>query len=220
MVQYETMYAPRFLNRLDTPLALDLVERVALVVLYGYFTFNVVQRFQESGAFINFVMLCSEGSIVVFVLCRRLTANISMKPTDWLVAVLGTTMPLLAVPAAHSSEMSGLSIFWALVALGGFALQIAAKLTLRRSFGIVAANRGVKVSGPYRIVRHPMYAGYVMTHVGFLLHNPSLWNFSVYTLALGCQVVRILAEERILSQDQDYRDFAAQTRYRLLFGVF
>jgi protein-S-isoprenylcysteine O-methyltransferase Ste14 len=129
-------------------------------------------------------------------------------------------MPLLAVPAAHTSETSGLSILWALLALGGFALQISAKLTLRRSFGIVAANRGVKVGGPYRFVRHPMYAGYVMTHVGFLLHNPSLWNFGVYGLAFGCQVARILAEERVLLQDQGYRDFAARTRYRLLFGVF
>src|SRR3712207_5894222 len=103
-------------------------------------------------------MLCSEGSVVLFVLCRRLTTDISLKPMDWLVAVLGTTMPLLAVPESHSSGLSGLSILWAFLALGGFMLQIAAKLTLRRSFGIVAANRGVKVGGPYRIVRHPMYA--------------------------------------------------------------
>jgi hypothetical protein len=78
------MYAPRFINRLNTPLALDLVERVALVILYGFFSFNVLQRFQESGAFINFVMLCSEGSVVLFVLFRRLTTDISMKPkTGW-----------------------------------------------------------------------------------------------------------------------------------------
>lgn len=214
------MYASRLVDRLNTPLALDLFERAALVVLYGFFSFNVLQRFQESGAIINFVMLCSEGSVVLFVLFRRMTADISLKPADWIVAVLGTTMPLLAVPAAHTSETSGLSILWALLALGGFALQISAKLTLRRSFGIVAANRGVKVAGPYRIVRHPMYAGYVMTHVGFLLHNPNLWNFSVYMLGFGFQVARILAEERVLLQDQGYRDFAAQTRYRLLFGVF
>jgi protein-S-isoprenylcysteine O-methyltransferase Ste14 len=129
-------------------------------------------------------------------------------------------MPLLAVPASHSQAVSGLSILWALLALGGFALQITAKLTLRRSFGIVAANRGVKVNGPYRIVRHPMYAGYVMTHIGFVLHNPSLWNVSIYTLGFGFQLARILAEERILLQDRDYRDFAARTPYRLLFGVF
>lgn len=214
------MYGSRLANCLNTPIALDLVERVALIALYGFFSFNVLQRFQESGAFINFVMLCSEGSVVLFVLFRRLTTDISLKPMDWLVAVLGTTMPLLAAPASHSQEMSGLSVLWALLALAGFAFQISAKLTLRRSFGIVAANRGVKVGGPYRFVRHPMYAGYVMTHVGFLLHNPSLWNFGVYGLAFGCQVARILAEERVLLQDQGYRDFAARTRYRLLFGVF
>jgi len=104
--------------------------------------------------------------------------------------------------------------------LAGFAAQIAAKLTLRRSFGIVAANRGIKVGGPYRIIRHPMYAGYLLTHVGFLLSNPSLWNSSIYLIGFGFQLVRILAEERVLFQDKAYRVFAAQTRYRLRRGVF
>ena len=104
--------------------------------------------------------------------------------------------------------------------LAGFAAQIAAKLTLRRSFGIVAANRRIKVGGPYRIIRHPMYAGYLLTHVGFLLFNPSLWNSRIYLIGFGFQLVRILAEERVLFQDTAYRVFAAQTRYRLLRGVF
>ena len=104
--------------------------------------------------------------------------------------------------------------------LAGFAAQIAAKLTLRRSFGIVAANRGIKVGGPYRIIRHPMYAGYLLTHVGFLLFNPSLWNSRIYLIGFGFQLVRILAEERVLFQDTACRVFAAQTRYRLRRGVF
>ena len=60
------------------------------------------------------------------------------------------------------------------ITISGFVLQLSAKLTLRRSFGVVAANRGVKASGPYRLVRHPMYAGYALTHVGFLLAGPNL----------------------------------------------
>jgi protein-S-isoprenylcysteine O-methyltransferase Ste14 len=47
-----------------------------------------------------------------------------------------------------------------LVILSGLLSQISAKLVLWRSFGIVAAVREVKVAGPYRVVRHPMYLGY------------------------------------------------------------
>ena len=37
----------------------------------------------------------------------------------------------------------------------GLYVQISGKLILGRSFGLIAANRGIKVAGPYRIVRHP-----------------------------------------------------------------
>src|SRR3712207_5654835 len=104
--------------------------------------------------------------------------------------------------------------------LAGFMLQIAAKMTLRRSFGVVAANRGVKVGGPYRVIRHPMYAGYLLTQIGFLLTNPSVWNASIYAIALGFQISRILAEERVLSRDASYRAFTAAVPYRLAPGIF
>ena len=46
------------------------------------------------------------------------------------------------------------------------------KITLGRSFGVVPANRGVVVGGPYNFVRHPIYTGYLITHVAFLVANP------------------------------------------------
>jgi len=107
-----------------------------------------------------------------------------------------------------------------LVIVGGIFTQIAAKFALGRSFGIIAANRGVKITGPYRIVRHPMYAGYTVTHIGLLLAMPSLLNAALYTLAFAFQVIRTLREEAVLMQAQDYRDFAARVHYRLLPGVF
>ena len=50
---------------------------------------------------------------------------------------------------------------------------IAGKLTLGRSFGLMPANRGVVSSGIYRFVRHPIYAGYLITHVAFLAAHPT-----------------------------------------------
>ena len=104
--------------------------------------------------------------------------------------------------------------------IAGFAIQMSAKFTLRRSFGVVPANRGVKVGGPYRFVRHPMYAGYLMTQVGFLLAHPTLWNASIYAATFAFQPGRILAEERLLSRDTGYREFAALVPSRLVPGIF
>ena len=55
-------------------------------------------------------------------------------------------------------------ILTALISTVGLLFVIAGKITLGRSFGIVPANRGV-VAGPYTLVRHPIYAGYLLSHI-------------------------------------------------------
>jgi protein-S-isoprenylcysteine O-methyltransferase Ste14 len=107
-----------------------------------------------------------------------------------------------------------------LLILIGLFVQIAAKICLGRSFGLIAANRGVKSQGPYRFVRHPMYAGYTLTHIGLFLSMPSLKNALLYSLALSFQLVRIVREEAVLRQDAEYRAFAEQVRFRLVPKLF
>jgi protein-S-isoprenylcysteine O-methyltransferase Ste14 len=65
-----------------------------------------------------------------------------------------------------------------------------------------------------------MYAGYLLGHLGFLVVNLSGWNLLVYAVCYSLQVPRLLAEERLLSQDPGYRAYQATVRYRLLPGLF
>lgn len=102
----------------------------------------------------------------------------------------------------------------------GVLLQIAAKWSLRRSFGLLPANRGVVISGPYRIVRHPMYLGYLVTDIGFLVANFGVRNVVVVLVQWTLQIVRVLKEEQLLSKDIAYRDYMSRVRYRLIRGVF
>ena len=101
-----------------------------------------------------------------------------------------------------------------------YAIQISGKLFLRRSFGIAPANRGIKRDGVYRFVRHPIYAGYLFTHIGILLVMPSLVNLAIYAIGWWAQILRIDAEEALLGQDPDYRDYMQQTRWRLIPGIY
>ena len=82
----------------------------------------------------------------------------------------------------------------------GTAIALAAKLSLRRSFGLVPANRGVKKSGAYRFVRHPMYTGYVLNHIGFLMLFFSVWNLVIYATCWVLLYLRAIEEERFLLQ--------------------
>lgn len=108
----------------------------------------------------------------------------------------------------------------AVIMLVGLGIEISAKLALGRRFGIVAANRGIENSGPYRFVRHPMYVGYTMVHVGFLLAFPSLWNAALYSAELSIQIARLLREEHLLKQDANYREHVSGVPYRLVPMIF
>jgi protein-S-isoprenylcysteine O-methyltransferase Ste14 len=198
--------------------ALDLIERAAVAVFFGAMACSLLTSWQDSGNIVSLVLLLSESSVVVFVVIRRYTSDVSVQPLDWLIALLGTTAPLLVRPTG-GEPLVPLSVCAPLM-LAGMLLQVAAKFALSRSFGVVAANRGVKIGGPYRLVRHPMYAGYVMTQIAFLLTNPSAWNAAVYGFALACQIGRILAEERVLVRDPSYRAFASAVPYRLVPRIF
>ena len=58
------------------------------------------------------------------------------------------------------------------------------------------ANRGVVIYGPYRYMRHPMYFGYLLNHIGLFLLRPTDFNLAIYVIAWSMQITRLLAEER------------------------
>ena len=212
------MGASRHIDRLTRPMALDLIEKVAVSCLLGVLAARMIPVAISSGNILPILLVVSETLVVVFILLRRSTQNISLSWRDWLLGFAGTVAPLLAAPPS-GNPVAPLAVCGTLMMLG-FLLNVSAKLTLRRSFGVVAANRGVKIGGPYRMIRHPMYAGYTLTQLGFLLSGPTLWNLGLYGLALSLQIARIRAEERILTKDPVYTEMSDRVRYRLVPFVF
>jgi len=87
----------------------------------------------------------------------------------------------------------------------------------------IQTDRGQTVisSGPYRLVRHPMYVGSILMYLG----TPLVWG-SVWALAITATIIllflwRTAHEDLILRQElPGYAEFAARTRYRLLPGVW
>ena len=96
------------------------------------------------------------------------------------------------------------------------AVRVGCVLSLGRSFGIAAANRGVVTTGAYRYVRHPMYAAYVLSTVLQLCLHPSFRNSLVVACSCSFHAWRIRCEEQLLGQSSTYRAYCARVRWRML----
>ncbi|HTX48657.1 MAG TPA: isoprenylcysteine carboxylmethyltransferase family protein [Caulobacteraceae bacterium] len=199
-------------------LALDLFERAFVIALFAWLTWSVVAAVGRGATWVNLLQLGAEGLNVVFIVLRRRALATSYRPADWAVA-LGAVSFSMAVRPGALPPLASPAIAAALI-LAGFGLQIWSKLTLRRSFGITPANRGLVVRGPYRYVRHPMYLGYLLGWIGFYMLNPTLWNTNVYALCALLQWLRIEAEERVLAEDPAFAAYRAEVRYRVVPGVY
>jgi protein-S-isoprenylcysteine O-methyltransferase Ste14 len=76
-------------------------------------------------------------------------------------------------------------------------------------------------SGPYRIVRHPGYAGNILALPGIVLALGSVWTIIPAIIALIIAVIRTALEDKTLQEElPGYRDYARRVRYRLIPGVF
>ena len=119
------------------------------------------------------------------------------------------------VPGDPAWDMGGL----VLVTLAA-CLSLASLLTLGRWFGVRPALRGLAMTGPYRLVRHPMYLAYLLADIGYNLQE---WNVATLLLvAAGWMslLYRIHAEERVLSRHADWPNYVARVRYRIVPGLW
>jgi protein-S-isoprenylcysteine O-methyltransferase Ste14 len=95
-------------------------------------------------------------------------------------------------------------------------LSFASLLTLGRFFGVRPALRALVTTGPYRVIRHPMYLSYMISDIGYNLQE---WNVGTIALVMTgwiSLVYRIQAEERVLANDDGWPNYTALVRYRLL----
>ena len=87
----------------------------------------------------------------------------------------------------------------------------------------IQEDRGHRVitTGPYRYVRHPMYAGAIVMFAGFPLVLGSGWTFVPVGVITVLFVVRTVYEDQVLRRElPGYAGYAERTRYRLIPGVW
>ena len=82
-------------------------------------------------------------------------------------------------------------------------------------------GQGVVTSGPYRYVRHPMYAAIILLVLCVAMELGSWWALIPGTLIGVLYVVRTGLEDRMLHEElPGYREYASRVRYRLVPGIW
>ena len=186
-------------------------------VLFAFFSYAAFLNWRNTGHIQSLILAFQELLIVGLAITRHHSVVESRSVWDWSVALLGTAAPLLQRPGLTLPALEPIGL---VVQIIGTVLATIAVGSLGRSFGIVAANRGVRTSGFYRFVRHPLYGSYLVGYLGFLLGNLSIWNIVLIVITILCQYARAVAEERILLQDPIYQAYAQQVRYRFIPFIF
>jgi protein-S-isoprenylcysteine O-methyltransferase Ste14 len=199
-----------------------LAVRVALNIVAAFgaalFARAGLEYYLRTHSLIGGAFFAEETWIVAAYLVRRPARVVSQRPLDWLLAFGGTFGGVLLRP-------SGAHPHWGVVA--GFDLQmiglticVLSFLALGRSFGFAAADRGLVRRGPYRFVRHPIYASYFFLQIGYLLQSLSVQNALIIVFICSCNIGRAVVEERLLLTSSRYEGYRVRVPWRLMPGVW
>jgi protein-S-isoprenylcysteine O-methyltransferase Ste14 len=129
-----------------------------------------------------------------------------------------------ALTAAYCEPVVSVEV--GIVPAGAFLAGVALRAWAIHELGAQYSHRVVRISegglicsGPYRMLRHPAYAGMLLANIGFVSYFASPASVAALTLLAAAILWRIRVEEDVLNRSPEYREFAS-TRSRFVPGVW
>lgn len=166
-----------------------------------------VAQMTQTGAYLPDLLLAAQAGFAAF---RMIFRKPALKESPWAVQVLAWISASIPF-AMQTDRVSG----W--LSVPGLLLVLWAFWSLGDSFSIAPSARFLVMDGPYRLVRHPMYAGEILALFGLCLEFPSLWNWFVLLVFVLTIQVRIMHEEALL---EHYPIYARVVKWRIFPGVW
>ena len=157
-------------------------------------------------------------AILIIIRYRRVAATGGLYSR--FVALLGSFLFVVLVPFLSRHESSpALEILSILLLLSGSILSLMVLLYLGRSFSILPEARRLVVTGPYRFVRHPLYATEMICILGLVIQFTVWPAVIVFLIQLLIQLERMRIEEQLLNRTfPEYERYASNTA-RLIPGL-
>ena len=185
----------------------------AMVWLFLVF-FQAAKVYEQPWVSTFGLLLINSVAMVLFV-TRRDASRVG-NIWEGLLAVSGTFVVSLLLVVSNGEETTlgpdapALPTIIQCAGIAGWAISL---IALGRSLGIAPADRGLVRHGPYRFIRHPVYAFEALFFIGWLINVQTAWAAFIIAIWAALQVGRIIREERILGGYNEYRQ---QVRWRLI----
>lgn len=152
-----------------------------------------------------FLLDALQGSMLLLAKTPRIQGKQTVVPL--LAAFLPLFSPLVLHRSAVSFPTVGVLFMVASVFLGLWGI-----MTLRTCFSILPEGRHLVQEGPYRYIRHPLYASYGLSYLGNLFFYPQSSYALFLLMAYGFQIWRAHMEDAVLAQlGEEVRIYQAQT---------
>lgn len=174
----------------------------------------IISRLAELGGFVLVV------TILIFLLIREPAKARAKGLVPAIVAIAGTSFAVTVVWLPQITLGFTFSVISLLLIIVGVSFASYTMFYLGRSFSIMPQARTLVTSGPYAIVRHPLYLGEGLAIVGMSMQYFSPLAAVIVAMQFAFQIQRMKNEEKLLMrQFPEYRDYMTRTA-RVVPGVY
>ncbi len=202
------------------------VGRLIIVPIFAFLmTINFLVVYQDlkalfpittikaTGLIHHFLIVCFYSLIIFLYFLRSRAKSTSRSLVTNLIAIVATfipfTLPFLSKPAL---DKTGILLIANVIIIISIILSIFALSSLGKSFSIIPQARKLIKTGPYRVVRHPLYVGELIGVLGLVLADLTIPKIAIFLLLVAFQVYRASQEEKLLADVfPEYKEYSSKT---------
>ncbi len=191
-----------------------------LVVNQDLRNLSPISTVKAAGLIHHVLMVCFYFLIIVLYFLRTPAKSTTRSHVTNLIAIVATfipfTLPFLSKPELNKTETL---LIANVIIITGIVLSIFALGSLGKSFSIIPQARKLIETGPYRIVRHPLYVSELIGVFGLVLAGLTIPKIVIFLLLVALQVYRAFQEEKLLANVfPEYKAYSSKTS-RFIPGI-
>ncbi len=210
------------------------IGRLIVVPIFTFFmilSFSVVWRDAKAlfpVSTIKFLVLihhvlsvCFYALVILLYFMRRPAISTCKSVVTNFIAIIASFGPFFTLLFLGKGSLTTQRMLLAadLIIAFGLSFSIYSIYSLGRSFSIIPQARNLIQSGPYRFIRHPVYLGELISIFGIILAGLTIPKLILYFTLIGCQVLRAIREEQLLSNVfPEYKEYSSRTA-RFIPGI-